>query len=62
MPQSDDDILDVEQAAKFLKISPDTLKKLARERKIPSNKIGRQWRFPRAQLQQFVGGGKAVRT
>jgi excisionase family DNA binding protein len=41
-------------AAKYLGISPFSLRKMARERKIPSGKIGRQWRFRKEDLDGFL--------
>ena len=45
MNQKYDEIMTLEEAAKYLKIGKSTLYKMARERKIPTIKIANQWRF-----------------
>lgn len=55
----DDDVLDAVKAAEFLKISRGTLLRLANENKIPGKKIGRQWRFSREMLLEWLKNGQA---
>lgn len=45
------EILTTEEVAKYLKTSPDTIKRLARAGRIPGVKIGRAWRFRRADVE-----------
>jgi excisionase family DNA binding protein len=47
-------LLDLKQAAKLLKLHPDTLKKKAQRREIPGVKIGRSWRFRASRLDAWV--------
>lgn len=42
------------EAAKYLGISVFSLRKLAREKRIPSGKVGRQWRFNKEDLDNFL--------
>jgi excisionase family DNA binding protein len=42
------------EAAEYLGISAFSLRKLARERRIPSGKIGRLWRFRKEDLDAFL--------
>lgn len=44
-PPSDPDILDVENLAERLGITPNTVRKLARNGEIPAIRIGKVWRF-----------------
>jgi excisionase family DNA binding protein len=37
--------LTIEELAEYLKVSKETIYKLAQGRKIPGSKIGNQWRF-----------------
>lgn len=53
----DESILNLEQTADFLGISEKTLIKLLREENIPARKIGREWRFCRAALIEWISGG-----
>jgi len=45
------EILTTEEAAQYLKTSPDTIKRLARAGRIPGVKIGRAWRFRRGDVE-----------
>ena len=44
------EILTTQEAAQYLKTSPDTIKRLARTGRIPGVKIGRSWRFRRGDI------------
>ena len=52
-----DEILTCEEASAFLKVSNKTVLKLAREGEIPGQKVGRAWRFCRAELLAYVARG-----
>lgn len=56
----DDSILNVQQAVDFLGISEKTLIKLLREEHIPARKIGREWRFNKAALLDWLAGGDSL--
>ncbi|WP_017415825.1 helix-turn-helix domain-containing protein [Clostridium tunisiense] len=53
----DNDILNLEQACDFLGVGERTLIKLLREEHIPARKIGREWRFSRCALMEWIGSG-----
>ena len=44
------------QAASYLGLSPKTMYAWAEDHRIPAYKIGRLWRFDRAELDEFVRG------
>lgn len=48
------DILTIEELALYLKIPKSTLYKLVREGKIPSQKIGRHWRFRKGAIDHWL--------
>lgn len=54
------DFLDPEQAAAMLGLSAYTVRAYARQGVIPAHKIGRTWRFSRADLEDWVlsSGGR----
>ena len=57
------DVLTLQEAADYLKVSPDTLVDRAASGEIPSARVGRQWRFMRAQLDEWLSaGGSKVLT
>jgi len=47
-------MLDVQRAADFLGVSTETIRILARNKRIPAAKIGRLWRFNEEDLIKFV--------
>ncbi len=51
------DILNLEQAVEFLGVSEKTLIKLLREEHIPARKIGREWRFSKEALINWISSG-----
>ena len=55
------DIIDAHKAAELLGIHDDTLRRLAREDKIPAFKVGGVWRFSRNTLMQWTGSQRPPR-
>jgi len=57
-------VMTLNEGAECLRIPRSTVYKLAREGRIPGQKIGRQWRFRRAVVEQWLGdseqGGRKV--
>ena len=47
-------VLTIEELAYYLKIPKSTLYKLVREGKIPSQKIGRHWRFHKGTIDHWL--------
>jgi len=45
MAKPPDSVMTIQELSRYLKISTSTLYKLAQERKLPSQKVGRHWRF-----------------
>ena len=56
----DKEILDVEGAATLLGVSATTIYNLARKGEIPATRVGREWRFARSYLIQWVANGTAA--
>jgi excisionase family DNA binding protein len=50
------DVLTVEQAAELLQLSTKTLKRLAQAKRVPSRRVGNQWRFSRRALMDWLAG------
>ncbi len=48
------DVLTIQELASYLKIPKSTLYKLVREGKIPSQKIGRHWRFRKGTIDRWL--------
>ncbi len=49
-----DDVLTIDELAVYLKIPKSSLYKLVRAGKIPSQKIGRHWRFGKRAIDQWL--------
>ena len=50
--------LTVEQIAEYLQMSMSSIYKKAQNGKIPAYKVGRQWRFKKAEIDQWVKKGR----
>lgn len=50
------EILTMEQAAEYLQFSIRTMQRLVKNKEIPGRQIGKQWRFHRDQLRDWVRG------
>ena len=50
------DILTLAEAAALIRVSEKTLGEMARLRRIPSKKVGREWRFLRSALETWLSG------
>jgi|SRR5829696_5546217 excisionase family DNA binding protein len=53
------EVLNVDQAAEFLGFSAYTVREKARAGEIPGRKVGREWRFSREQLLEWLRTGEA---
>jgi PTS system nitrogen regulatory IIA component len=50
----EDDILTIEEVAKYLRVSERTIYDWAQKGEIPSGKIGTVWRFKKSEIEQWV--------
>jgi excisionase family DNA binding protein len=48
------DIMTLEEVAKYLKLQPQTVYKWAQEGQIPGAKLGKEWRFRRGILDEWI--------
>lgn len=53
------EIITVEELAAYLKIPKSTIYKLVREGKIPSQKIGRHWRFRKEAIDRWLDASQS---
>jgi len=51
------DVLTVEQAAEYLQLNPETVRRAARRGRIPAARIGRRWRFRKTALDRWLAAG-----
>ena len=52
--------ISIEDAALFLNIKPVTLRKWIKDKNVPAHKIGKQWKFRRSELEEWVKSGKSA--
>ncbi len=52
----EDEVLTAEEAASLLRVSTKTVLTLARDGVLPGEKVGRAWRFVRADLLDYLRG------
>jgi len=48
------DIMTIREVANYLKMTEKTIYKLAKERKIPSFKVGGNWRFKKEAIDEWI--------
>lgn len=54
MIDTQDAVMTIDEVADYLKLPKSTVYKLAQKGELPGRKIGRRWRFSRAQLEQWL--------
>ncbi len=59
-PQPGPEILNIEQAAALLGVSVKTFHKVLHSEQVPARKIGREWKFSRQALIDWVGAGCSI--
>ncbi len=57
---SDSEILNIEEAAALLGVSVKTFNKVLHSEDVPARKIGREWKFSRQALIDWVGRGSST--
>jgi len=58
MGKESESIMTIEEVADYLKIPKSTVYKLAQERKIPCQKVGRHWRFRKNTINDWLDSQK----
>jgi excisionase family DNA binding protein len=53
------DVLTIEELSVYLKIPKSTLYKLVREGRVPSQKVGRHWRFRKEAIDRWLDETRA---
>lgn len=53
-------LLTPDDAAAYLGLHAETVRRMARQRRIPCSKIGRYWRFRPADLDDFMARGGSL--
>ena len=56
--EAEPEVLTLEEAAKLLRVSNTTLYGLVKQEKLPARRIGREWRFSKNALLEYLKGNK----
>ena len=56
----EEDILTIEEVARYLKMKPQTIYKWAQEGQIPGAKLGKEWRFRKHILDEWIDSSIAL--
>jgi PTS system nitrogen regulatory IIA component len=48
------EILTLEEVARYLRLTPQTIYKWAQEKRIPAAKLGKEWRFRRSVIDRWL--------
>lgn len=54
MPNEHDDVMSIDELARYLKISRSTLYKQVQDGRLPGQKVGKRWRFHRAAIDRWL--------
>ncbi len=54
MPSAPDEVMSIDELAEYLKISRSTLYILAREGRLPGQKVGKRWRFHKDAIDEWL--------
>ena len=57
---TDREIMTIEEAAALLGVSVKTFNKVLHTQSLPARKIGREWKFSRRALIDWIGSGRSV--
>ena len=62
MVQQEDKWIGIEEAADYLGVNKDTIRNWIKsyDSEIPAHKIGKQWKFKRSELDEWVKSGKSA--
>ena len=53
------EVLNLTEAARFIRVSEKTMRQMARTKRVPCRKVGREWRFLHRGLEQWLAGSLA---
>ena len=52
--------ISIDDAAEYLNIKAVTLRKWIKDQNVPAHKIGKQWKFKRSELEEWVKSGQSA--
>ncbi len=61
MAEKSDEVMNIDELAKYLKLPKPTVYKVAQSGELPGRKAGRQWRFHKDAIDKWLSEKPAVR-
>ena len=58
--QIDDRWISLEDAASYMDVTKDTVRNLIKKTDIPAHKIGKLWKFKKAELDEWIKSGNSA--
>ena len=55
-----DNWIGIEEAANYLGVTKETIRNWIKKTDIPAHKIGKQWKFKRSELEEWVKSGQSA--
>jgi len=53
-------VMNVAEAARYIRVSQKAVRDMARDGRMPAQKVGREWRFLKAALDDWLAGARRV--
>ena len=60
MPMGNENWSTIDEVADYLRVTKDTIRAWIRESKIPSYRVGKQYRFKLSEIDEWVKSGKSA--
>ena len=54
------DLMKINEVARYLRLSRDTVCRMAQTGRLPASKIGAQWRFRKSDIDEWLEGNKIL--
>ena len=60
MLNENDRWVNLEEIAEYLAVNKDTVRNWIRKNAIPAHRVGRQWKFKKSEIDEWVKSGKSA--
>ena len=60
METINDNWIGIEEAAKYMGVTKETIRNWIKKTDIPAHKIGKLWRFQKSELEKWIKSGKSA--
>jgi excisionase family DNA binding protein len=60
MTNENDKWVNLEEIAEYLAVNKDTVRNWIKKNAIPAHRVGRQWKFKKSEIDEWVKSGKSA--